>query len=233
MTYEYLAFDDAYEDIVEFRPDHLRALAQQAGGTCGNLADSAARECINCKPPLMTGEVGVPAGLTGMGRRLLARSGGARSGALLDAFLWSEDYPSKKTGHDLTLGVPFGTFYAYVSSTFLSGLVNYAGAFRALMSQRYLTDEEWEKTLQEKKWEDMFHFNALAMGEDVHILGETEDSHWWFWYDPDNSDCCVGRLPRGERTQDELWDMLLVSLAKHRDNPRVHDLGKPSGWIGG
>tara|TARA_B100000700_G_scaffold88627_1_gene99906 strand:- start:23299 stop:23859 length:561 start_codon:yes stop_codon:yes gene_type:complete len=115
--------------------------------------------------------------------------------AMVEPHLASYDYPGAQIA--LYGGLPPGHSYNYVSSSFLCGLVNYAGIKTGYMLNRYgLDDCDWESYAQVIE-----HINTMPHfidpdADDVVLLGETDTCFWWFWFDRDVSDCNVTRIPR-------------------------------------
>jgi hypothetical protein len=87
-----------------------------------------------------------------------------------------------------------GIRFAYISTTFLNGWINYVTIDRAYLITRYRKHAENVARLDEFHKENAFH-SDLNLGDDVVILARGEDGAWWeFWYDQDCSDACIGRF---------------------------------------
>lgn len=138
----------------------------------------------------------------------------------LDFFTDQVDYP--EIGQGVIL--PYGILWAYVSSTFLNGMINYAGYVqRAYVLGRYLKwsdrddddpmivnvqdppySAQWVNKKVDTKGEifDLvtkegatYHSNLHVFRDDVLVLTRHADGvYWFFWFDCDASDCSIGRF---------------------------------------
>ena len=94
----------------------------------------------------------------------------------------------------------YGVLYNYVSSTLLNGIINYVDIICANVLCRY-TEKHEEGELQ-KHIDDFnngngdYHTKLDQFKDDVIILAyeENTNAYWYFWFDCDVSDCCVGRF---------------------------------------
>jgi len=127
------------------------------------------------------------------------------------------EYPDDIASNPL----PINTLYAYVSSAFLNGFINYVEIIKAFVLGRYMKwDDDFVKyeiyTIDKKgQWrtshsktkraaynklvkKGAVHHSRLntAFGDDIVILAETgkKDIYYFFWYDCDCSDCKIGRF---------------------------------------
>ena len=145
-----------------------------------------------------------------------------------DFFDTDIEYPGNKIGSSEIL--PMGTLYTYISSTFASCFLNYAGtAVRAYVLARYQAwdeplDELVELNIQEPagsfNWVKRtfttkaaifeafseprrdYHTDLSKFEDAVLALFKTgEDVYWYFWLDQDSSDCCIGRFITSESTE--------------------------------
>lgn len=118
--------------------------------------------------------------------------------------------------------LPLGTYYSYVSSTFLNGLLNYVIPFSVILLDRYSSMDDlieaddlpaymepagslnWVKpteAMPKSKVVELytqpgrtFHSKLDTFRDDILILGRVGNHYWFFWFDMDVSDCCVGRF---------------------------------------
>lgn len=117
-------------------------------------------------------------------------------------------------------GVPQGTCYTYISSTFLNGFINYVNPFYVAMIERYnegwLNEEEYRKKVLEELKSPHTDYSPRLF-DDIFILAESENtiyfnelnmkdnrSYWFFWSDRDCSDCSIGRFFIGDVTKKEV-----------------------------
>lgn len=111
-----------------------------------------------------------------------------------------------------------GLYHEYVSSTFLNGWINYVDIIAARLITRYN-----EKGYQGNV-DDLNHFNDDStdtyhtklgnfFNDDVFILAKNRPSrwydnvkpvYWFFWFDRDVSDCCIGRFHAKGSSEDEV-----------------------------
>jgi len=113
--------------------------------------------------------------------------------------------------------------FNYVPHSFLDGIVNQLEILKVFVGNRYCNvvcpnenDNDLEANLYfEGKWQKITKKSRKAMmdvvvqstpchtefgifGDDVFILAETDNWFWLLEYDPDTSDCCVGRFRKTE-----------------------------------
>jgi len=141
-----------------------------------------------------------------------------------DLFPCREEYPDNVAER----GVPQGTFYEYISSSFLDGFVNYVEIFAAYaVEPGNAALSEYKEDIEEAldSAHTKFHDFGLI---DVILLAETKNSFWVFWYDPDVSDCCIARCKK-EIDKDEFRRLFLLALLKNSTYMRLPKL--PQGWI--
>lgn len=116
-------------------------------------------------------------------------------------------------------GIPQDTSYAYISNTFLNGMVNYGRNHRPFLIARYgiqkdPEDESIIERIRDEKYDPLeclaevrryYQEYADAQFAEIHpvmrgddwLLGyETLSSYIWMWYDMDCSDCCVARYSK-------------------------------------
>jgi len=139
--------------------------------------------------------------------------------------------------------LPMGTEYSYISSTFLDGWINYVEIVEARLICRYKTqDENFTKSSifdATAKSHERYHTNISSLGDDVLILAKPKSRHsvsstgvwWYFWYDCDGSDSCIGRFQT-----DDSDAMVRQSFAQFADSvtndaPIVLDPSSFSGWV--
>jgi hypothetical protein len=148
------------------------------------------------------------------------------------------DYPSNEA---MVNGVPQNHLYQYVSSTYLNGFINYTPIFYAVMVKRYSADDVFVERYPEGSWDkcvksvdkltNQFHTNYGVLKDDVMLLGETEGSIWFYWFDKDSSDCCIGRLDKSQHTKERVKE-LFISYLQNKWEAYI-ELPKPTGWIKG
>lgn len=151
-------------------------------------------------------------------------------------------------------GVPIGTRYQYVSSTFLNGLVNYVDNIKAaFVSFEYCTDytdkngwhsheEKYGEIIRhldimtDNRYNQWYHTRLGDIGGCVLLIGELEDSWVIFEYDMDVSDCSIGRVSKEKYTYDDVLEYALYNLKYRHDYEecvigRYAELPTPKGWI--
>ena len=143
------------------------------------------------------------------------------------------EYPGDRVAEH---GVPQDTLYTYISSTFVSGYLNYIGIFHALMFERY---NKWGDNFQQQildAMEDDPHCSYGRQGyDDIICLGETENSWWYVWLDRDVSDCCIGRISK-EKVEREVLVAMIKKVAaecskEYGVSGRMFELPPPTGWV--
>lgn len=161
----------------------------------------------------------------------------------IDLDFWFRYFPEWiEFANPTTASLVPGTCFSYVASTFLNGWINYVKIDRAYLVTRYAKHAENQKALAAFHASPPFHVSfAAAFPDDVHVLARDEVGRWWwFWYDKDCSDCCVGILdPRGddEETVRHCFEAY-VNEASGRDpdedEPALAiDASKIRGWVSG
>ena len=105
-----------------------------------------------------------------------------------------------------------GVLFSYISSTFLNGWINYVGDVRrAYLVTRYRSHAENVEALAKWHADPPFHSKFDDIPDDVHLIAKDEGGKWWyFWYDRDCSDCCIGILDT-----DDSDDAVLVAFDEH------------------
>lgn len=108
------------------------------------------------------------------------------------------DYPSEDIASEGFGPGDHGCWYSYVSSTFLSGFLNYPKIQRAVLLDRYEKREDNDEAITNfyvslEAKNKRGHTNIAELFEDdVIILSHGEPNTWWlFWCDRDSSDCEV------------------------------------------
>lgn len=111
-----------------------------------------------------------------------------------------------------------GWLLSYIDSQFLSTWLNYLEILDSYLITRYRNYQanfESTNTFNKKLGPDFYRKNICLFGDDVLILAEEKpidknresyypDSenyfnehhklYWFFWFDQDSSDCCIGRF---------------------------------------
>ncbi len=121
-------------------------------------------------------------------------------------FLDWEEYPSNE---ELMEGLKEDIMYAYVSTTYLNGFINYVDIIGAYMTRRYkeLEKDKSDKNPNDLSWEEScklidnntdFHTNVSDCNkyDDIHILAKCGDYYYYFWSDCDCSDSCIGKFSK-------------------------------------
>lgn len=120
---------------------------------------------------------------------------------------WNSYFRVKREYPDpVTIPLVPGTLYEYVSSTFLNGWVNYTGIFKkAYLINRYRSREENEPLVDAWHQKPPFHADLRSLKDDILLLTKHEFGGWWYyWFDRDCSDCCVGRPDVGGDTDEQV-----------------------------
>ncbi len=115
------------------------------------------------------------------------------------------EYPSMS--ELLDNGLERGTWYSYVTSSYINGLLPYIEPVRAWLLRRYRIwpddKDPTERPITDAEiaeWEKAYHTKFIDLGDNVVFVGETA-RHWWVIYmDCDVSDCRVGRV-----TKESVW----------------------------
>lgn len=139
----------------------------------------------------------------------------------------SEEYPDNLAER----GVPQDTLYAYVSNTFLDGIINYTKVFATyVLAPGYGELSEYEESIEDALSETHTKFHEFGLIDTV-LLTETENSLWVFWYDADVSNCIIGRCDKGKATKSRFEELCLSTVEKN--SPRYKKLDRlPQGWMG-
>lgn len=106
--------------------------------------------------------------------------------------------------------------YAYVSTTYLNGFINYVDIIGAYMTRRYKelaanitvinsSDLSWEDSCALIDKGQQFHTNVADSDEydDIHILAKCGNYYYYFWSDCDCSDSCIGKFEKSRFESDE------------------------------
>lgn len=139
-------------------------------------------------------------------------------------------------------GVPQDTYFQYVSHTFLDGIINYTEVCKGWLvitsgsgstADHYSDDVaeiEHLSAVYNHQWHSTFSIFAHTKAYvKVVILASTENSHWFFYYDPDVSDCSIGRCNK-ERVSDEQFAKGMYDWLE--DQGHYFELKRISGWMG-
>lgn len=135
--------------------------------------------------------------------------------------------------------LPMNEHWAYISTTFLNGFINYVKPIKAFVLTRYTA---WESNLEHEvslrdpvsgNWEKhagtkdeiyrLFiqpgrnsHTNLHSLEDDVLILAKTDgDSpcYFFFWFDCDVSDGCIGRFQTSAPEEEVVADFVEYALS--------------------
>lgn len=137
--------------------------------------------------------------------------------------------------------LPLGTFYQYVSSSFVNGFLSCAkSTLKAFLIHRYGKEEENIKNACDFNSSNHVHAELGLLGDDILLLSKSEHGeYWFFWLDCDVSDCCIGRFKT-----DDLQEVVIESFIEYvkdrqkaMGNPNSEkpplelDISKLCGWI--
>jgi len=89
-------------------------------------------------------------------------------------------------------GVPRNTLFCYISDSYLNGFINYVNNDKAVMIKRYREEGAYSELIS--SFGEQYHSKLSILPDDVLIAGSSKNSYWFFWYDKDNSDCCIGQF---------------------------------------
>lgn len=130
-----------------------------------------------------------------------------------------------------------GTFLSYISSTFLNGWINYVDIIAAWYIDRYESPEANRAAYNEFLGKDTFHTKLASIVEDdIIVLGVDErgdeGKYWFFWFDRDSSDCCMGAFLSSDG-KEEVMRNIESWLEDHPDAKGVHKVDHTlfKGWI--
>jgi len=150
--------------------------------------------------------------------------------------------------------LPLGERWDYISSTFLNGWINYVKIISARLITRYAEDGYEGNIIRAKKWhnDNTYHSKFVDLGDDVLILAKDDVKrfqidrtpyYWFFWFDMDGSDCCIGRFRSDDHEEqikklfdeyaDESSRDLSVSYGASKSSVDSIDIDPKSlcGWI--
>jgi hypothetical protein len=168
----------------------------------------------------------------------------------------STEYPEIGDLNDI---MQEGILYCYISHTFLNGFINYVEPLQVYIIDRYHIDsqepvenENREIVLhvtKERGWETkivttkqdafdilnsdykVYHTKLGMFDDDVLFLGKTERYYWFFWFDCDVSDCCIGRFQTDESEEEIIKAFTEYCLDKTED--KIYEFKKDwiKGWV--
>lgn len=147
---------------------------------------------------------------------------------------WKKDieYPELANGEILPLGVR----HDYVSSSFLNGFVNYVKPVSARVIGRYQDRTKSAERIAAWKKNPPAHAELRIIGDDVLLLAKAADRAWWFfWFDCDVSDCCIGRFKTNDADADVIEKFTRCADFQSKENIGTDSLELPidllRGWI--
>jgi hypothetical protein len=92
-------------------------------------------------------------------------------------------------------GIVNKVLYDYVSNTYLNGFINYLGTLTIflLSDSNAITDEEISEYSIDF---ESSHTDLSELATKILVLGETTKFYWILIYNPDNSDCAIGKFEK-------------------------------------
>jgi len=101
-----------------------------------------------------------------------------------------------------------GTWYEYVTSSYIDGIVPYLEPVKAVLLSRYdkpvgpddpISDEDFEKWCTQ-----LGGRKFINLGDNTVYIGETTRYWWMLYLDCDVSDCRFGRLAKSHTSREQL-----------------------------
>ena len=133
------------------------------------------------------------------------------------------------------------TMFNYVPCAFLDGVINHLEILKVFVGNRYCAsmpepcnreahlniDGKWREVTAKTRKEmmdhvlksDPHHTEFGIFREDIFILAETDTWFWLLEYDPDVSDCCIGRFKKIE-ARDVVMDGSVYRIATGVEHSR-------------
>lgn len=144
------------------------------------------------------------------------------------------DYPKREKLFNFQIG----TGYAYVSHTYLNGLVNYVKPRYLILAKIYSDDLKFEEILSKLSnitYQNWYNTDLGKLEDEIYLIGELDDSWVVFDSDLDCSDCMILRVPKSNCDFDKCKE-LLINIIRYRSNYEHKDgtyveLPLPRGWI--
>lgn len=110
--------------------------------------------------------------------------------------------------------VPLGVLYEYISSDFLNGWLNYVDIKSIRLISRYEPFADNQKDVQALIESNPAHTDlSESLHDDTFILAQAGGHWWFFWYDRDCSDCCIGRFQTTDSNE-----TVLAAFADYADD---------------
>jgi hypothetical protein len=147
----------------------------------------------------------------------------------MDYFEYCQFYPSDPLD-DL---LPPGEIWEYISSTFLNGFINYVKIEDAYVINRYSSWVEVQENYTRWLEEDPYHTRLNVFDDDVIVLAQTEKYYWFFYFDHDVSDCCIGRFEKEDHKEVEVKNLFfeyVKSVSKEERFLKIPTT-KIKGWV--
>ena len=160
-----------------------------------------------------------------------------------DYFIDQEEYPSPSASM-----LPLGVLYSYISTTFLNGWINYVKIISVRLISRYQNNAKNKEEVVALIARSPVHCDfSEALSDDVLILAKgknrqgTIDEWWFFWFDRDCSDSCIGRFSTSD-TDTEVIASFAAYAEYRSQNMDYENSGYPAieippavftGWIRG
>jgi len=127
--------------------------------------------------------------------------------------------------------LPINEFWQYISSTFLDGFINYVDIIEGYQIHRYRAPDVTKRENFAKMSE--FHSNLSVAEDDVLILADarTNDGlYYFFWFDRDVSDCCIGRFLTEDSREKVLENFRAYVNDRNAEMQKSYGLLSPKSW---
>ncbi|QWU13375.1 hypothetical protein SAMN04487895_10338 [Paenibacillus sophorae] len=136
-----------------------------------------------------------------------------------DLFDDTDDYPRNLA----ETGVPINTCFDCVGYDYLDVTLKYTKVFYAAMIEHYdkRTAEQKEAIYNDiinKEYRYQQYYDIVE--DHVVFLSESKNSYWIFYYDPDVSDCLIGRVEKSRISKEEFKSKYIKHLEskKHKES---------------
>lgn len=144
-----------------------------------------------------------------------------------DIFDEIKEYPKQELAEN---GIRDNTWYNYVPSSFLDGLINHVDILVSIMIKND-DDIRSKVDFSIDKYHTSLHSKISILPNDVIFLAETNKSYWIFYYDKDVSDCSLGRIEKEKFKNDIDFKGFVLQYYIYKIFKNYYGLPLPSGWI--